>query len=94
MKSVIVVALLSLGTLAAGSSQAQEAVAKSAGCLNCHAADTKKVGPSFKDIAAKYKGQAGAEANLVEKIKSGKGHPASKASDSDIKGVISWILSM
>jgi cytochrome c len=94
MKSIIVVALLSMAALAAGTSQAQEAVAKSAGCLNCHAADTKKVGPSFKDIAAKYKGKADAEAKLVDEIKAGKGHPAVKASEADIKGVVSWILSM
>jgi len=94
MKSIVVVALVSLGALVAGPVQAQEAVAKSAGCLNCHAADTKKVGPSFKDIAAKYKGKADAQDKLVAEVKDGKGHPAVKASEADIKGVVSWILAM
>jgi len=94
MKSIVVVALVSLGALVAGPVQAQEAVAKSAGCLNCHAADTKKVGPSFKDIAAKYKGKADAQDKLVAEVNDGKGHPAVKASEADIKGVVSWILAM
>jgi cytochrome c len=94
MKSIVVVALMSLGALVAGSAQAQEAVAKSAGCMNCHAADTKKVGPSFKDISAKYKGQADAADKLVAEIKGAKGHPAVKASEADIKGVVGWILAM
>jgi len=72
---------------------AQEALAKSDGCLNCHAVDTKKMGPSFKDIAAKYKGKADAEAVLVEKIADGKGHPKTKASADDAKSLVKWILS-
>jgi cytochrome c551/c552 len=60
---------------AAGAASAQEALAKSDGCLNCHAVDTKKVGPAFKDVAAKYKGQADAEAKLVDKLTKGQGHP-------------------
>ena len=47
---------------------AQEALAKSSGCMNCHAMDTKKMGPSFKDIAAKYKGKADAEATIVANL--------------------------
>jgi len=94
MKSIVVVAVLSMGALVAGPVQAQEAAAKSAGCLNCHAVDTKKVGPAFKDVAKKYKGQAGAEDKLVAELKAGKGHPAVKASDADIKGAVSWVLSM
>ena len=72
---------------------AQEALAKSDGCLNCHAVDSKKVGPSFKDIAAKYKGKADAEATLVAKIAEGKGHPKTKASGDDAKNLIKWVLS-
>lgn len=51
-------------------------LAKSSGCTNCHATDTKKVGPSFKDIAQKYKGKADAEATLTKEVSEGKGHPA------------------
>ena len=94
MKSIVVVAVLSISGLVAGPVGAQESAAKSAGCLNCHATDTKKVGPSFKDIAKKYKGQAGAEDKLLAEIKGGKGHPAVKASEADIKGALSWVLAM
>jgi cytochrome c len=71
---------------------ASEAMAKADGCLNCHAIDSKKVGPSFKDVAAKYKGKADAEQTLVTKITSGKGHPASKASPADVKTIVQWVL--
>ena len=47
---------------AAGTASAQEALAKSSGCMNCHDVAAKKIGPAFKDIAAKYKGKADAEA--------------------------------
>ena len=70
--------------------QAGADVVKSKGCLNCHAADTKKVGPSFKDIAAK---QAGNSAALVEQLKAGKGHPKLAASDAEIKAAVDYVLS-
>jgi cytochrome c len=71
---------------------ASEAMAKAAGCLNCHAIDTKKAGPSFKDVAAKYKGKADAEQTLTAKITGGKGHPATKASPADVKTIVQWVL--
>src|SRR4051812_7995653 len=65
------------------------ALAKSSGCLNCHAVDaTKKAGPGFKTVAEKYKGQADAQATLVGKIADGKGHPASKASKDDLTKIV------
>jgi len=93
MKSVVVVAALAAGIAFAGTASAQEAVAKSAGCLNCHAVDTKKMGPSFKDVAAKYKGKADAEKMLVTKITTAAGHPAVKASAEDVTGAVKWALS-
>jgi len=89
---VAVVALLALAV--AGAANAQEDKAKAAGCMNCHATDTKKVGPSFKDIAAKNKGKADAEARIVGEITSGKGHPAVKASADDVKAIVKWVLAM
>ena len=93
MKSILIAIAASLSVAAAGAANAQEALAKSDGCLNCHDVNTKKVGPAFKDVAAKYKGQADAEAKLVDKITSGKGHPKSKASADDAKGIVKWVLS-
>src|SRR5216684_1483549 len=50
---------------------AQEALAQKHGCLACHKTDQKLVGPSYKDVAAKYSADKGAEAKLVEKVKKG-----------------------
>jgi cytochrome c len=55
--------------------------------------DKKKVGPSFKDIAAKYKGDKGAEAAMVAKLKDGKGHAKAAASDAEIKAAVQHVLS-
>ena len=93
-KLLAMIAVASIAFWAAGAASAQEALAKSSGCLNCHAVDTKKVGPAFKDVAAKYKGKADAEATLQEKISSAKGHPAVKASADDVKSLVKWVLSM
>jgi cytochrome c len=81
-----------VGVLVAGAVWAQsgEAVVKSKGCMNCHAVDTKKVGPSFKDIAAKKPDAAATTA----KIKDAKGHPKVSASEAEIKAAVSYILSV
>ena len=79
---------------APGAASAQEDLAKSSGCLNCHATDTKKMGPSFKEIAAKYKGNADAAAKLETSLTTAKGHPAVKASAADVKSLVKWILAM
>ena len=92
-KTMTILAVASMGALAAGSAVAQEDLAQKSGCLNCHAVATKKVGPAFKDVAAKYKGDAGAEAKLVTEISTGKGHPAVKASADDVKSLVKWVLS-
>ncbi len=73
-----------------------------AGCNACHQVDKKLVGPSLKDIAAKYKGQAGAPAALFAKVRQGgKGvvgpipmspNPPEKISDADLTAVVAWIL--
>ena len=81
---------------------ANAAMAK-AGCNACHALDKKMVGPSFQEIAKKYKGDAKAVATLSEKVrKGGSGNwgqipmppnPPEKISDADLKSVVEWILS-
>jgi cytochrome c len=79
-----------------------DAALSKAGCVACHAADKKLVGPSYKDISAKYKGKAGIEATLFEKVrKGGSGNfgpvpmtpnPPDKISDADLKAVVAWVL--
>jgi cytochrome c len=93
MKLIAIAVVASIALVASGAASAQEALAKSDGCLNCHAVDAKKVGPSFKEVAAKYKGQADAEAKLVDKLTKGAGHPATKAKPDDVKGLVKWVLS-
>jgi len=94
MKTLVVALMAAAGLMAAGAASAQEDLAKSSGCLTCHSVDAKKMGPSFKDIAAKYKGKADAQATLVANLKAGKGHPAVKASDADTASLVKWILAM
>ena len=87
-------AVVALGLVTgAGSALAQSATA-TAGCETCHAADTKKMGPSFKDIAAKFKGKPDAQKELAARLAAGKGHPAVKASPADIDAALKQVLSL
>ena len=94
MKGVILVAAAA-GILAAGSGFAQSGadIAKDKGCMTCHEADKKKVGPSFKETAAKYKGDKAAAGTLAAKLKEGKGHPKAEASDAELKAALQYVLS-
>jgi len=94
MKSLMFAVLAAVGLSTAGVAQANAELAQKSGCMTCHSVDTKKMGPSFKDIAKKYKGQASAEADLITKLKTGKGHPAVKTSDDDTKALVKWALSL
>jgi cytochrome c len=91
----ILVGLAAVGVLAAGVGFAQSGadVLKSKGCMNCHENDKKKVGPAYKDVAAKYKGDAAASGMLVAKIKDGKGHPKVAASDAELNAAVGAVLS-
>ena len=92
MKSIVVAAVVAIGMAAAGTASAQEALAKSSGCMNCHDIATKKLGPAFEDIAAKNKGKADAEAKLVAKLSAAKDHPEVKAKGDDLTGLVKWVL--
>lgn len=96
------IALLALCLPAASVLAADEQkLAQESGCLACHAIDKKLLGPAFKEVAAKYKGDAGAEAKLVEKVKKGGAGvwgqipmpPNSpKVSDANIETLVKWVL--
>jgi cytochrome c len=94
MHSKLVLIAAASGLLFAGAAGAQSAdeLLKSKGCANCHAADVKKVGPSFKDIAAKHQADPKAADKLVERLKDGKGHPKAAASDAELKTLVSHVL--
>jgi cytochrome c len=91
MKPILVI-FAATGALATGVVLAQD-VAKAKGCMNCHAVDAKKAGPSFKAIAAKHKDAKDAQATLAAKLKDGKGHMKINASDADINAAVKEMLS-
>ena len=80
---------------------AQEELAKKHACFACHAVDKKLVGPSYKDVAAKYRGDGGAEAKLIDKVKKGSQGtwgqvpmpPNASVPDADVRALVKWILS-
>jgi cytochrome c len=103
VKKLITCLFISAGLLAsAGNAFAQEALAKKYNCLACHAVDKKLIGPAYKDIAAKYKSDKGAEARLVAKVKNGSAGtwgqipmpPNASVPDADIKALVKWVLSI
>ena len=93
MKSAILI-LAAAGIAASGLLYAQSGpdVVK-AKCAVCHDADKKKIGPAFKDVAAKYKDDKAAESKMVDKLKEGKGHPKVAASDAELKAAVQHALS-
>jgi cytochrome c len=89
------VAIVAIGMLVGGSVYAQSGadLAKSKNCMNCHDMEKKKVGPAFKDVAAKYKDNKDAEAAIIAKLKEGKGHPVKVAgSDAELKTLTQFAL--
>ena len=99
MKLVVAAALS--GLLASTPVLADEALAKKHNCTACHAIDKKLVGPAYKDVAAKYKGQNVA-AKLQDKVKKGGQGvwgpvpmpPNAAVPDADIKTLVDWILKL
>lgn len=97
----IYVAMLAAGFAMAGQVQADEALAKAKNCLACHQVDKKVVGPAYKEVAAKYKGDKAAPAKLAEKIiKGGSGvwgpvamPPNPQVTPDEAKKLVAWVLS-
>jgi cytochrome c len=98
-----IVLKLALAAAAAGIAApalANADLAKKYNCTACHAADKKMVGPSYKDVAAKYKGQADAVAKLSDKVKKGGSGvwgpvpmpPNAAVPDADLKVLVEWVL--
>jgi len=107
MKTLVtLLAAAAAATLAAGAhaadAKAGEALAKASGCLACHTVDKKLVGPSYQQIAERYRKDKGAEASLIQKVKAGgKGvwgdipmPPNAHVKDADIKTLVQWILAV
>ena len=106
MKALIAVVALASAVIAAPA-MADLELAKKSGCLACHSVETKIVGPAWKDVAVKYKGDADARTTLVTKVKTGgKGNwtavtggvpmpPYSpRVADADIEKLVDFILAL
>lgn len=100
MNRMFIFALLGAFGTGAQAGPTEDAMTK-AGCMACHTKEKKLVGPSFKEIAAKYKGQD-ATAKLIEKVrKGGSGvfgpvpmapNPPDKIDDANLKAAVELIL--
>ncbi len=102
MKSIISAVIVGVTALASQSVLAADpaALAQQKACMGCHAVDKKLVGPAYKEVAAKYKGQKDAVAALSAKvIKGGSGvwgqvpMPANNVTPDEAKTLVTWVLS-
>ncbi|MBT0961545.1 c-type cytochrome [Denitromonas iodatirespirans] len=97
---MLIVAALALGVSLPAS--ASYDIVKKARCVSCHALEKKMVGPAYREIAAKYAGQADAPAKLFAKVREGGAgvwgqipmtpNDEAKISDENLKAAIDWIL--
>ena len=104
MKSFVSVLALAISLGAATSAQANEAIIKKARCVACHAVDKKLVGPAYKDVAEKYRGDTAAAGKLAAKIRHGGAgvwgeipmtpNGPDKINDADLALAVEWILSL
>ncbi|HEY1611528.1 MAG TPA: c-type cytochrome [Paraburkholderia sp.] len=97
---VITVALALVAPTQAVAAANGLSIAQANACMGCHAVDRKLVGPSFQQIAARYKGDPAAQAKLEGKVRDGgsgvwgmipmPSHPGMSAAD--IRTVVQWVL--
>ena len=99
MKTLLKITLIAGLSLLSFNSMADEALAKSKGCLGCHAIDKKVVGPAYKDVAQKYAGQNVVD-QLSEKVMKGGGGvwggmamPPNAVTPEEAKKLVEWVLS-
>ncbi|MGE5104745.1 MAG: c-type cytochrome [Betaproteobacteria bacterium] len=101
----IAAAILAATTLVVASAAVAdelEDMMKKNGCNACHSEDKKVIGPSYKDVAAKYKGDPNAVAKLTEKVKKGGSGvwgpvpmpPNTQVKDADVKKMVELILAL
>jgi len=101
MKRIAFAALAALSIVAAPA-LANEELAKKHACTACHSVDKKLVGPGYKEVATKYRGDAKAEAMLIDKVKKGgvgtwgqvPMPPNPSVPDADVKTLVKWVLSL
>lgn len=106
MKATVLTAgaALALATLFGGTTamaQDGEALAKAKNCLACHSVDKKVVGPSYKDVAAKFADDPGAVDMLADRIKNGSSGvwgsvpmPPNNVTEAEAKELAEWVMSL
>lgn len=103
LKKSISISLLALATFGSGYALASEELANSKGCLACHDVADKKLGPTYTEVAAKYKGEDGAAETLTTSILKGvsgkwggalPSMPAQSVSEEEAQTLANWILSL
>ena len=96
-------AVVSMGANAVIDDKKAQEIMNKSGCGACHSVDKKLVGPAYKDVAKKHKGQKDAVATLTKKVRSGGAgvygqipmppNSPAQISDADLKAMIEWVLS-
>lgn len=91
--------LVCAGAALSGQAQASADLAKSKNCMGCHALDKKVLGPAFRDVAAKYKGQKDGEAKLIASMTKGSSGvwgpmamPPNALSAAEAQSLAKWVL--
>ncbi len=100
MKTIVMTAAAALILGVSGIASADQALAQKNACMSCHGVDKKIVGPAFKEIATRYKGDKTAAAKLAKEVKEGsKGNwgqipmpPNPQVKDEDLTKIIAWVL--
>jgi cytochrome c len=100
MKLFVLVALSALTAVVSASAVASTDLARKKNCMACHSITNKIVGPSFKEVAKKYAGQAGAEKQLADHIRKGSSGvwgvvpmPANaQVNEEEAATLVKWIL--
>ena len=99
---VILLGCIPLVAAASAFAQSGEDLLKKNGCTACHAIDKKVIGPAYKEVAEKYRSDAGAAAKLQDKVKKGGSGvwgpvpmpPNTQVSDADIKAMVAYVLAL
>ena len=106
MKHLSSLIALSAALLAAPAAFANADLAQKKNCMSCHQVDKKVVGPAYKEVAAKYKGQKDAAAYLAERIVKGSVPgkivfgggmgmpPNAQVTEAEAKQLATWVLSI
>jgi len=99
-KQALILSALLAGAMAGPAMADPAAMAQMKGCMNCHQIDKKVVGPAYKDVAAKYAGDAGAVDKLAAKVKNGGvgtwgqiPMPPNNVTEEEAKQLVEWVLS-